>query len=146
MKTTTGRSPQHQRTRNDHATETAEDYTEAVFDLIESQSECRLRDLAKHFGVTHVTANKIVARLAKEGLLSTQPYQPIGLTPTGRKLAIQCKKRHETVYRFLRCLGIDEATSRIDSEGIEHHVSPKTLKAFEAFVANFSSAKNSEPS
>jgi DtxR family manganese transport transcriptional regulator len=144
MKTTTGRSPQHQRTRSDHATETAEDYTEAVFDLIESQSECRLRDLAKHFGVTHVTANKIVARLAKEGLLSTQPYQPIGLTTTGRKLAIQCKKRHETVYRFLRCLGIDEATSRIDSEGIEHHVSPKTLKVFEAFVSNFTSAKDSE--
>lgn len=144
MKTSTGRSRQHQRTRSDHAAETAEDYTEAVFDLIESQSECRLRDLAKHFGVTHVTANKIVARLAKEGLLSTQPYQPIGLTPTGRKLAIQCKKRHEIVYRFLLCLGIDEATSRIDSEGIEHHVSPKTLKAFEAFVSDFAFAKSGE--
>lgn len=146
MNSTDRKTSQHQRTRSDHATETAEDYTEAVFDFIESQEGCRLRDLAKHFGVTHVTANKIVARLAKEGLLSIQPYRPIDLTPAGRKLAIQCKKRHETVYRFLRCLGIDESTSRIDSEGIEHHVSPKTLKAFEAFVAKVSMSKNIDPS
>ena len=32
---------------------------------------------------------------------------------------------------FLRSLGIPEKISEMDAEGIEHHVSPETLTAFE---------------
>jgi DtxR family manganese transport transcriptional regulator len=39
------------------------------------------------------------------------------------------------VLAFLRALGIDESTARIDAEGIEHHVSPATLRAMERFLA-----------
>ena len=31
-------------------------------------------------------------------------------------------------------LGVDADTARNDAEGIEHHVSDKTLKAFERFL------------
>lgn len=124
----------HQRTRKDHSTETAEDYVEAVAELIDTTSQCRLVDLAKYFGVSHVTANRIVARLAKEGLLRTEPYKPIELTPAGRRLAKSCQQRHEIVRAFLVALGLDSATADIDSEGIEHHVSPKTVELFQRFV------------
>ena len=103
---------------------------EAVAEIIDQRNQCRLVDLAEYFGVSHVTANRTVARLQKEGLLATEPYQPIGLTPKGRRLATRCRERHEIVYRFLRSIGIDETTAAIDAEGIEHHVSPKTLKRF----------------
>jgi hypothetical protein len=53
---------QHERTRDDHATELAEDYVEAIADLIEAHGQCRIRDLARHFGVTHVTVNRAVSR------------------------------------------------------------------------------------
>ena len=115
----------HQRIRKDHSTETAEDYVEAVAELIARNSQCRLVDLAEYFGVSHVTANRIVARLAKEGLLKTEPYKPIELTATGRRLAKSCQQRHEIVRSFLIALGLDSATADIDSEGIEHHVSPQ---------------------
>lgn len=121
-------STPHRRTRRDHSTERAEDYVEAVAGIISLRSTCRLVDLAEHFGVSHVTANRTVARLQKEGLLSTQPYQPIELTAKGKRLATRCRERHEIVYRFLLSIGIDEMTAAIDAEGIEHHVSPKTLK------------------
>ena len=68
------------------------------------------------------------------GLLVTEPYQPITLTPKGARLAAKCRQRHEIVYRFLLALGIDEATAAIDAEGIEHHVSPATLKRFKSFA------------
>lgn len=121
----------HQRTRRDHATETAEDYVEAVAEIVTERGSCRLTDLAEYFAVSHVTANRIVARLQKEGLLATKPYQPIELTAKGKRLAVRCRQRHEIVYRFLLSIGIDEKTAAIDAEGIEHHVSPKTLRQFE---------------
>jgi len=38
------------------------------------------------------------------------------------------------VLRFLLALGIPSAAAELDAEGMEHHVSPETLKRFEAFV------------
>lgn len=120
----------HQRTRRDHKSETAEDYVEAVSDLLREQDVCRVADLARRFGVSHVTVHRIIERLQNEGLVSTEPYQPILLTAAGRRLAARCRERHEIVFRFLLSIGIDADTAAIDAEGIEHHVSPETLKRF----------------
>lgn len=128
------RSAPHRRTRRDHQTETAEDYVEAIADLLRERSTCRLTDLASRFSVSHVTAHRIVERLHLEGLISTRPYQPITLTPAGKRLAAKCRERHEIVYRFLLALGVGELTAAIDAEGIEHHVSPATLKLFRQFA------------
>ncbi len=127
-------SQRHHRTRNDHANETAEDYVEAIAEWIDRKGECRVRDLAQHFGVSHVTVSKIVKRLQAESLVETKPYQPVTLTRRGRRLAEQSRARHEIVLQFLLALGVDLETATIDSEGIEHHVSPKTLKAMEGFL------------
>jgi DtxR family manganese transport transcriptional regulator len=35
------------------------------------------------------------------------------------------------VTAFLRSLGVPEKVAELDAEGIEHHVSPETLAAFE---------------
>lgn len=123
------RSIPHRRTRLHHANETAEDYVEAVFDVIEDLGECRVLDLSKYFDVSHVTVSRIVKRLQSLGLLTTAPYRPIELTKKGAALAAQVKKRHEVVYEFLLWLGVDKKTAQIDSEGIEHHVSSKTIAA-----------------
>ena len=127
----------HRRTRRDHATETAEDYVEAIDDVVAERGQCRVTDLAKHFAVSHVTVTRIVARLQSEGLLVTEPYQPITLTSVGQRLAKRSRDRHETVYRFLLALGVDEATAAIDTEGIEHHVSDTTLERMTEFTVRF---------
>jgi len=129
-------SESHRRTRLDHAAETAEDYVEAVADILDRRETCRVTDLAQRFAVSHVTVHRIVERLKNEGLISAEPYKPMTLTPKGRHLAAECRKRHEIVYRFLLALGVDEQTAAIDAEGIEHHVSPTTLQRFAAFVGH----------
>ena len=116
-------------TRREHASETAEDYVEAIADLSASLGEARVVDLARRLGVTHVTVNRTLARLQREGYVSVQPYRAIFLTPEGRKLAAASQHRHAVVVAFLRSLGISEKTAEIDAEGIEHHVSPETLAA-----------------
>lgn len=122
-------------TRREHANETAEDYVEAIADLSASLGEARVVDLARRLGVTHVTVNRTLARLQREGFVSVQPYRAIFLTPVGRKLAEESHHRHSVVVAFLLALGIPAKTAEIDAEGIEHHVSPATLAAFAKFSA-----------
>src|SRR5882757_1380400 len=143
--TTTGRPPQVRpsaqqaenlrRSRRDRALETAQDYVEAIAELSLSLGEARVVDLARRLGVTHVTVNRTLTRLQQAGYVSTQPYQASFLTNAGRKLADECKQRHQTVAAFLRKLGVSEKIAELDAEGIEHHVSPETLAAFEKLLA-----------
>lgn len=116
-------------TRQAHRDETAEDYVEAVAQLIEERGSARVGKLAQAMGVSHVTVTRIVARLCKEGLLTTEPHKPIHLTDAGREMAQQSHQRHLVVLRFLRAIGVNERQAQIDAEGIEHHVSAETLAA-----------------
>ena len=125
----------HRRTRQEHSLETAQDYVEAIADLIGSMGEARAVDLARRLGVSHVTVIRTVARLQREGYVSTQPYRAIFLTARGATLAEECRQRHSLVVAFLRFLGVPEAIAQIDAEGIEHHVSEETLAAFKKFIA-----------
>ena len=120
--------------RQAHQSETAEDYVEMIADLIAERGEARVVDLAANFGVSHATVNKIISRLNKEGLVTNRPYRSLFLTEEGERLATECKERHDVVYRFLLALGLDEHTASLDAEGVEHHVSPKTLQAFRKFL------------
>ena len=122
------------RSRRDRAAETAQDYVEAIADLSASLGEARVVDLARRLGVTHVTVNRTLSRLRQAGYVNTKPYRAIFLTGAGSRLAEECKRRHETVSAFLRNLGISEKTAELDAEGIEHHVSPETLAAFERLL------------
>jgi DtxR family manganese transport transcriptional regulator len=119
------------RSRRDRAAETAQDYVEAIADLSAALGEARVVDLARRLGVTHVTVNRTLSRLRRAGYVNTRPYRSIFLTEAGHRLAAECKRRHGTVVAFLRSLGISEKASEMDAEGIEHHVSPETLAAFE---------------
>lgn len=123
----------HERTRRDHATELTQDYVEAIAELIEQNGECRVRDLAKRFAVSHVTVNRAIARMKRDGFVDTEPYAPIMLTVKGKALAEFSERRHRIVFRFLTALGVSERTASIDSEGIEHHVSEETLLLMEQF-------------
>ena len=128
------RSVPFSQTRSRHASETAEDYVEAVMELIEEKGECRVLDLARYFNVSHVTVSRIVKRLHDEKLLISSPYKPVRLTDVGAKLAKRAKDRHAIVLEFLIALGVDKANAEIDSEGIEHYVGSKTLTAMKKFL------------
>ena len=118
------------RVREAHQSETAEDYVEMISDLIALQGEARMTDLSRYFGISQATVSKIIARLNKEGYVVNRPYRSLFLTEKGEILALRCKKRHEVVFNFLRALNIKNETAHLDAEGIEHHVSDETLKAF----------------
>jgi DtxR family manganese transport transcriptional regulator len=118
------------RTRQEHSQEIALDYVELIAELITATGEARVTDLARRLGVTHVTVNRAIQRLRRGGLVNARPYRSILLTDAGRKLSEGSRRRHEIVVEFLKSLGVPDAVAHLDAEGMEHHVSKKTLAAF----------------
>lgn len=129
------RAEQFKKTRIQHHFESAEDYTELVSDLIASKGEARTCDIAKEMGISHVTAVRTIQRLMRDGYLKTAPHKPVELTVKGNELAMFSKARHEVLRQFFRKLGVPENIIAEDVEGIEHHISPTTLKAIQDHLA-----------
>ncbi|WP_444454492.1 manganese-binding transcriptional regulator MntR [Rhodobacter capsulatus] len=112
-----------------------EDYAEMIDDLAKQMGEARITDIAARMGVTHPTATKAVARLKREGLAVSRPYRGVFLTELGAEMAARVRMRHRVVVDLLIAVGVPPETAEIDAEGLEHHVSEATLKAFEAYLA-----------
>ena len=122
-----------EKVRDAHKTENTEDYLEIIADLLNSKGEARIVDIANKLGIAQATANKTIQRLQNQGYVKKEPYRSIFLTLKGQELASVSKKRHIIVLTFLKKLGIDNKTAEADAEGIEHHVSEKTLKKMDKF-------------
>jgi len=120
--------------RQAHQMESTEDYVELIDDLINTHGEARLVEVAERFGISQPSAGKTIARLQREGYVTSEPYRSIFLTHKGKSLAAAVRERHDLVYRFLRCIGVSEDVAKIDSEGVEHHVSGETLDAFQRII------------
>lgn len=128
------RAEAFQGVREAHRNELAEDYVELIAELIHTKGEARPVDIATKMGVTAPTVAKTLDRLARDGLITRAKYRSVFLTEEGRALAKECRHRHEIVLRFLIRLGLDPETAEHDAEGIEHHVSERTLALFAAFA------------
>tara|TARA_B100000029_G_scaffold268344_1_gene263847 strand:- start:134 stop:547 length:414 start_codon:yes stop_codon:yes gene_type:complete len=128
--------------RNAHKTENTEDYLELISDLLNKNGEARIVDIANKLNIAQATANKTIKRLCSQGYVKKEPYKSIFLTLKGQKIASQSKKKHNIVYSFLINLGINKKIASEDSEGIEHHVSKKTLEKMHKFNLSKKNKKN----
>lgn len=88
--------------------EILEDYAEVIAKIIKEAGECRVMDLARHFGVSHVSVIQVLQRLTAKGFIENEARKPIVLTEKGCALARMCAKRHEIVRSFLLKIGVSE--------------------------------------
>ncbi len=77
----------------------------------------------------------MVQRLDAEGLLKYEKYRGLVLTTAGETLARNITHRHQLLTDFLKLLGLADDVIYHDVEGMEHHISPPTLRAIEALTA-----------
>ncbi len=123
-----------EKVRQAHQMEATEDYVELIDDLISSQGEARLVEVAERLGISQPSASKTLNRLQRDGYVTSEPYRSIFLTEKGKALADKSRARHDIVFRFLLAIGVSEEIAKHDSEGVEHHVSDETLAAFERII------------
>ena len=88
-------------------------------------------DVSDRLGVKPPTVSNMVSNLAKKGYLEHERYRGMRLTASGEKVAKSVIKRHHVISELITMLGVDDQTAYIDTEGIEHHVHPSTVKRFE---------------
>ena len=122
------------KTRSAQSSALLEDYVELIADLLRSAGEARPTDIARRLGVSHATAVKTISRVKRAGLATARPYRGVFLTERGQELAERVRVRHRLVVDVLCALGVPNESAEADAEGIEHHVSETTLKAFASFL------------
>ena len=116
--------------------QSAEDYLERIHELIEEKGYARVVDIASSLGVKQASVTSMVQKLGEAGYLNYEKYRGLILTEQGLAVACKIQKRHETLSRFFSLFGLDAGTQKTDIEGIEHHLSPDTVKVI-ADLAQF---------
>jgi len=111
-----------------------EDYLEVVYELIQKKGYARSADIAEQLDVKSASVTNMVQKLHSMGLIVYERYRGLTLTSNGERLAKSIQQKHLTILRFLRILGIEEKTAKLDAEGIEHHVHKNTIDRIERFV------------
>jgi len=113
------------------ATPSMEDYVEKIYELIQSKGYARVSDIAIVLNLQPSSVTKMVQKLAEAGYIHYERYRGLVLTPAGRRLGEQMKERHAMLTEFLRTIGVPEEEIEVDVEGIEHHVSPSTVRCIQ---------------
>src|ERR1700704_4622098 len=111
-----------------------EDYLERILDLINTKGYARVVDIASALKISQASVTNMVQRLDAEGLLKYEKNRGLILTAARTKLARKITHRHRLLTDFLKLLGLDERVIYHDVEGMEHHISPSTLRAIEALT------------
>jgi len=115
-------------------TQAVEDYLERILELINTKGYARVVDIAHGLKISQASVTNMVQRLDAEGLLKYEKYRGLALTTTGEELARNITRRHQLLTDFLKLLGLDDEVIYHDVEGMEHHISPPTLRAIEALT------------
>ena len=112
-----------------------EDYLERILELIDSKGYARVVDIATSLKISQASVTNMVQRLDADGFLKYEKYRGLVLTPAGETLARNITRRHQLLTDFLLLLRLDRQVIHHDVEGMEHHISPPTLRAIEALTA-----------
>jgi DtxR family manganese transport transcriptional regulator len=121
------------KTRSAQSTALLEDYVELIADLLFGAGEARPTDIARRLGVSHATAVKTISRLKRAGLATARPYRGSSSPRRDRRWPTACASAtgsSSTCSARSAC----RPSRQADAEGIEHHVSEMTLKAFAQFL------------
>ncbi len=113
------------------STTAVEDYLERILELINTKGYARVVDIAGSLGISQASVTNMVQRLDAEGLLKYEKYRGLVLTTAGETLARNITRRHQLLTDFLKRLGLPDDVIFHDVEGMEHHISPPTLRAIE---------------
>ena len=110
-------------------TSAMEDYLEMIYrnSLIEGYT--RINTLSDLLNVQASSTTKMVQKLSEMGLIYYKKYGIIYLAENGKEIGKYLLERHNIVEAFLKYLGVGD-NILIETELIEHNISPATLHNF----------------
>lgn len=125
-------------------TASMEDYLEMIYRLSIETGFTRINELSNALNVHPPSATRMVQRLGKQNLLKYERYGVIILKEEGKTLGELLLKKHNTIEKFLKAMGVPENILLIETEKIEHTISEDTAKCFENFILFINNNPNVE--
>ena len=105
-------------------TQAVEDYLKAIYDLSRGDARATTSALAERLGVAAASVTGMVKKLAAAGLVEHVPYGGVGLTPAGRRIAVETIRHHRLVETYLhQALGVPWDRLHAEAEALEHELS-----------------------
>jgi len=111
-----------------------EDYLEIISELVELKGYATTLDISRYMNVSAPSVTKMLQRLDEGGFLEYEKYHGINLTEKGIQIAEGIRQNHGILLEFFEILGVGYDTANQDTEGIEHHLNPKTIKQLRKFI------------
>jgi Mn-dependent DtxR family transcriptional regulator len=111
-----------------------EDYLEVIYHLIHDKGYANTVDIAENLRVKPPTVSSMLQRLASKDYIVHERYRGIRLTDKGAKVAKSVIARHSMISELLSMLGVEDEAAYQDTEGIEHHIQPATIRKIEGLV------------
>lgn len=112
----------------------AEDYLEAIYNIIGKKGYARVTLVAREMGVTSPSVCEMLRRLDEMELVVYEKFGGITLTKKGEEVAKAVKDRHDTIMRLLKIIQVPEKIAEKDACTIEHHLHPQTIAHLKKFV------------
>lgn len=113
----------------------AEDYLEAVYVISQEKGHVRIRDICKELGTKPPSVVEMVKKLNDRGYLIYKKNEGLYLTAEGEEIGRVIKDRHDTIFAFLKFIGVPEQIADEDACVIEHELHTKTVEQIKSLVS-----------
>ncbi|NYT10909.1 MAG: metal-dependent transcriptional regulator [Methanosarcinales archaeon] len=113
----------------------AEDYLEAVYVISQEKGHVRIRDICKELGTKPPSVVEMVKKLNDRGYLVYKKNEGLYLTAEGEEIGRIIKDRHDTIFAFLKFIGVPEQVADEDACVIEHELHTKTVEQIKSLVS-----------
>lgn len=103
-------------------------------------------EMAASLGVTPSTVSANLKKLARDGLISYEPYGSIELTPRGHAIAVAVVRRHRLIETYLvERLGFAWDQVHDEADRLEHAVSDVVLEAMDVALGHPTADPHGDP-
>ena len=122
------------KTRKVSSTTREEDYLEVIAELVELKGYATTLDISRYMNVSPPSVTKMLQKLDEKKYIEYEKYHGINLTNNGRQVADSIRKKHSILLEFFEILNIGQEIANQDTEGLEHHLNPKTIKQLRKYI------------
>lgn len=105
-----------------------EDYLKAIFELETRAGAAGTNEIAAALHIAAPSVSGMLRRLARQGLVTHEPYKGVHLTREGRRAALRTIRRHRVIESYLtQALGYPWDRVHDEAERMEHSASDELI-------------------
>ena len=105
-----------------------------IAELVELKGYATALDISRFMNVSPPSVTKMLQKLDEKKYLEYEKYHGINLTNRGKQVADTIRRKHSTLLEFFEILNIGKEIANQDTEGLEHHLNPKTIRQLRKYI------------